>query len=95
MKEFHVNQYLSLRLERGETRIYIAGQLFIQCKHLLLDIPVAEINVFDEINSIDEAAEKVESLTEIEMKKAKISPDVEFWGHCSVRHEAILLNTET
>jgi len=63
--------------------IYIAGQPFIQCKFLLLDIPVSEISSFDEIDSIDEAAKKMESFSKWNIKKANISPELEFWGHCS------------
>lgn len=83
MKEFHVNKFLSVRLERGETRIYVAGQPFIQCKFLLLNIPITEISTFDEIESIDEAAEKVDGIMEKEIRKIEIPPEVEFWGHCS------------
>lgn len=82
-KEFHINQFLSVRLERGQTMIYIAGQRFIQCKHLILDIPVSEINVFEEIDSIDDATEKVGINSQRNIRRAMISPEVEFWGHCS------------
>ncbi|MFX1479831.1 MAG: leucine-rich repeat domain-containing protein [Promethearchaeota archaeon] len=82
-KEFQINQFLSLRLERGRTIIYIAGERFIQCKRLLLDIPLDEMDTFEEVESIDEAAEKMESLKESEISKLVISPEVEFWGHCS------------
>ena len=87
-KEFHINQYLSVRLEREpwadkKTMIYVAGQPFIQCKFLLLNIPITKISTFDEIESIDEAAEKVDVLVEKEMRKIEIPPEVEFWGHCS------------
>jgi len=82
-KEFHINQFLSVHLEDGQSIIYIAGQRFIQCKHLLLDIPTTKINNFDEIDSIDEAAEKMVIFSERNMKRAEITPEVEFWGHCS------------
>ena len=83
MKEFHINQYLSLRLKQDETIIYMAGEPFRQCKFLLLNIPITKISTFDEIESIDEAAEKVNETIEKEIKKIKISPEAEFWGHCS------------
>ena len=59
-KEFIINKYLSVRLKREETMIYVAEQPFIQCKFLLLNIPITEISTFDEIESIDEAAEKLD-----------------------------------
>lgn len=92
-KEFKVNDYLTLRLEQvwepqqqeeQETVIYVAGEWFRQCKYLLLNIPVEKISFFDEINSIDEAAAKLDSSQERnKFFKRKIPPEVEFWGHCS------------
>jgi hypothetical protein len=83
MKEFHINQYLSLRLKQDETIIYVAGEPFRQCKFLLLNIPISEMSTFDEIESIDEAAEKINEKAEREIRKIEIPPEVEFWGHCS------------
>jgi Leucine-rich repeat (LRR) protein len=82
-KEFQINPFLSLRLERGETRIYVANELFLQCKFLLLNIPLSESSPFDEISSIDDAAEILNSEVEKEIRNVYIPPEVEFWGHCS------------
>ena len=82
--EFIINNYLKLRLEYGNTNIYVGGELFKQCKYLLLNIPETNIRDYDEINSIDEASEKLDSSMERgKPRKYNISPDVEFWGHCS------------
>ena len=78
---YKLNQYLTLKLERGNTEIYINNQPFRQCKFLLINIPKESIHRFDNINSIDEAAEV--STESIESFKAKIDPETEFWGHCS------------
>jgi len=84
MQEFKINRYLTLKLEDNQTSIYINGEYFDQCKFLLLNIPVEKISSFDEVESIDEAAEKLEkTLERDEDKKLKIPPEVEFWGHCS------------
>lgn len=83
MKEFHINQYLSVRLERGKTMIHVVGQPFIQCKFLLLNIPIPQMRSFDEIESIDEVADLVDGVLEEETRKIEIPPEVEFWGHCS------------
>lgn len=89
-KEFKVNDYITLKLEFDtweeywETVIYVNGRRFDQCKFLLLDIPIEEIKTFDEIESIDEAAEKLDrSLENIDEHSERIPLDVEFWGHCS------------
>ncbi len=57
MKEFNVNEYITLKLEDGKTNIYIKGEKFIQCIRLFLHIPEQNIESFEEINSIDEATE--------------------------------------
>lgn len=82
-KEFHINRFLSVRLEQDKTMIYVAGQLFIQCKSLLLNIPVSEVNAFDVLESIDEVTEGIESTSGTLVRKVEISPEVEFWGHSS------------
>ena len=55
MKEFKVNRYITLKLERDETVIYIKQKRFDQCKFLLLNIPIESVIDFDETSSIDEA----------------------------------------
>ena len=88
--EFKINKHLSLKLKRGKTLIYVSGKLFRQCKFLLLDIPIIDDGVkefsLEDIDSIDEAAEKLNKSLEPRKNKAytyTIPPEVEFWGHCS------------
>jgi len=82
--EFIINKYLELRLEYGNTNIYVGGNLFKQCKYLLLDLPVSNITDYNEIESIDEVAEKLDrSMERGKPRKYYLSPDIEFWGHCS------------
>jgi len=82
--EFIINKYLKLRLEYGQTNIYVGGSLFKQCKFLLLNIPITSTTDYDEIESIDEAAERLDfSMERGKPRKYHLSPDIEFWGHCS------------
>lgn len=84
MQKFQVNNYLSLRLEDENTVIYVGGERFRQCKYLLLNIKIDNIQSLDEIESIDEASEKLDKSQEYsDLKKVEIPPEVEFWGHCS------------
>lgn len=84
MREFTVNEYLTLKLEKDETIIYVAGEKFEQCKFLLLEIRVTETEFLDKLESIDEAVERLDaSLEPRGGRKNIIPPDVEFWGHCS------------
>lgn len=82
--EFIINNYLKLRLEDDLTNIYVGGRLFRQCKYLMLNVSLTKIRDYDYIESIDEAAEKLDSSLERGGKyKYKISPETEFWAHCS------------
>lgn len=90
MKKFKVNDYITLKLKNGETYIYVKGEKILQCKYLLLNITVDEVSSFDEIKSIDEAAELLDKTLEPVLnlhpqlqRNDKIPPEVEFWGHCS------------
>ena len=56
-KEMKLNEYITLKLEKARTNIYINNKLFSQCKYLLLGISKKNLKDYDEINSIDEAAE--------------------------------------
>lgn len=77
-KIFKVNDYLTLKLEDNRTFIYIKGKKF-----LLLDIPITSTTDYNEIESLDEAAEKLDRSMEKGPRIYRLSPDIEFWGHCS------------
>ncbi len=81
---YKLNKYITLRLEGNRTNIYVNNQLFNQCKFLFMNIPTKNIRKYDAIDSIDEAAEKLDrSMEGRGANKFEISPATEFWGHCS------------
>ena len=80
--KFKINEYLELRLEKGKTNIYVEGRLFNQCKYLLLKMPSDNFKNLEDIDSIDEAAENLDRSLE-RANNHYISPETEFWGHCS------------
>jgi Leucine-rich repeat (LRR) protein len=82
MKEFKVNNFITLRLVDGKTLIYVSGKKFIQCKFLLLSVPIHQMGLEENIKSIDEAAERLDFKLEHE-STPEIPPEIEFWGHCS------------
>lgn len=82
-KEFKINKKLTVKLENNRTNIYVDGKLFNQCKYLLLNISTNRIRDYDIIDSIDEAAEKLDRSLERRNSHFTISPKTEFWGHCS------------
>ena len=82
--ELKINDYLQLKLIDRTTYIYVNDEIFNHCKYILLDIPVEEAEYLEEIDSIDEAAEKLDHSLERSFKdNIKIPPETEFWGHCS------------
>ncbi len=84
MKEFKVNKSITLKLENNKTNIYINDELFLQCKFLLLNIPTGGVNSPKIINSIDEAAEELDSYLEVGVDyKLKMSAEDEYWAHSS------------
>ena len=84
MLEFKVNDFLSLRNDGYETDIYVKGKKFIQCKFLLINIPVNEITSLDNIKSIDEVADNLDqSLEGSNPQKYNVGRRTEFWAHCS------------
>ena len=69
MKEFTINDYITLKLEDNKTVIYVKGEPFSQCKYLLLEIPHEKIDDLRDIDSIDEAAETLENFSPVEFLK--------------------------
>lgn len=78
LKEFRINNYITVKLENDITFIYVGDQKFKQCKQLLFTIHGKKAESFNEISSIDEFEGNFRSWS-----KSDISPIDEFWGHCS------------
>ena len=94
--EFQINEYLSVKMYNLFIQIYVNEKPFRQCKYLLIVDPLRHEQQ-QEIGSIDEVellySNDLES--EIEPEELGITKEQEFWAHCSVRHEAVWLNTGT
>ncbi len=93
---YKINEYLSLELERDKVHLYVDGEDFRQCIALFIPNPQAKPTQ-ELINSIDEAEEMLIDPSERDSSVSTlgITPEQEFWAHCSVRHEAVWLNAET
>ncbi len=88
MKEFKINDYISLRLEEDRTNVYINDMKIIQCKYLLLQDTNDNFIVYNkDFLSIDRLAEKLDKSLEfndsIDTQNYQIDSEVEFWAHCS------------
>lgn len=82
MNEFKINQFITLKLENEKTFIYVNGRRFSQCKFLLLHTSFEEIQDLY-LNSVDQMEEILDNSLEEGNNEIKVSPESEFWGHCS------------
>ncbi|MBD3195903.1 MAG: hypothetical protein GF317_12650, partial [Candidatus Lokiarchaeota archaeon] len=84
LNSFRVNDFITLKMVGNRTNIYVKGQLFNQCKYLLLNISRSNLPQLHDIESIDDAAERLDrSMEGHEGGFSTIPPETEFWGHCS------------
>lgn len=85
IEPFKINDLLEVRLERGESVIYVDSAPFRICKYLFLIDP-QNYPLQTTINSIDEAKEALNGNLEeggITPETLGISKAEMFWGHCS------------
>ncbi len=95
-KECAINDQITLKLEKGQTRIYVNGKYFMHCLKLVLNIPRTDLEGIEEISSIDEFADVYqhrqfdgeltsdgELIAEEEVDWDFVSPEEEFVAHCS------------
>ncbi len=78
--EVQLNRHISLKLERGRTNIYVNNRLFRQCKSLMIHIPIKRLDKYDDITSIDDLEQVYPRPG---YNQSDLSPEEEFWGHCS------------
>ena len=91
-KEFKVNEYITLKLERGKTNIYVKDRLFNQCKFILLNInEKVRIHggyIHTPTESIDDIMGYYGFINEPRIDEdgettITIPSEDEFWAHCS------------
>ncbi|MFX1275864.1 MAG: leucine-rich repeat domain-containing protein [Promethearchaeota archaeon] len=82
LKQFKINDYITLRFEYNKTYIYLRNIRFLQCMYLLFNIPVEDKILNDSIDSIDEAEIKLDKSLGVQNRRI-LTPEMEFWGHCS------------
>ena len=59
MKEYKINEHITLKLEGKTTVIYIKNLRFIHCKKLVLDVLINDIPSLETVKSIDVIAERL------------------------------------
>ena len=82
--EFKVSEMITLKLKNKKTLLYVNGEEFIQCKFLLLK-GAQKTTVKRTDDSIDSVSEDLSTRLEEKIIPSilGISPEIEFWGHCS------------
>jgi hypothetical protein len=89
LRKLVLNEHLDVVLDtNGKTWVLLDGEVFIMCKRLVLDIRLGDAPKYDNITSIDEAAEQHATLYmgrgfEPAVKEVSITPEEEYFGHCS------------
>lgn len=79
---FIINKYITLKLEKNKTNIYIKKRRFKQCVYLKLNIPIDKITVLEDVVSVDQAESKAK-LNDKAFTIEEIPPKFLFWAHCS------------
>ena len=87
MKEFNINEFLKLKLEKGKTVIYINNLRVIQCKYLLLNTKIKkseQVKILPEKLTVDGQSEDLDHSLELDDDNIiEIPPEAEFWAHSS------------
>jgi len=84
-KAFQINQFLTVKLENGETNVYVNDKLFTKCKFLLLNTPSMQRLTTSNNFTLDELSKIYGDDLELRYSKEELglSPEEEFRGHCS------------
>jgi tetratricopeptide (TPR) repeat protein len=80
--EYQVNDYISLKLFGSHSVIFVCDEYYASCYKVLLTIPVEKIEVYEDIDAIDEIIEQYNK-DKPPKEDIDITPEEEFWGHCS------------
>lgn len=95
MREFNVNEFITLKLEVDKTFIYVNNRQFQQYIRLVLNITTNFKQIFDRIDSNNETSEvykiylyqgnivKGENAVPAKNQTHSILVEEEFWGYCS------------
>lgn len=79
---YRINNYITLKLIEGQTKIYIEEKEFLICKGIILNIPKDDVFEKDEM-SMDDLQDKFMYLEEKDISSFGIIPETEFLVHCS------------
>ena len=91
--DFKLNDFLTLKLEEGKTRIYVKGEKFeYYCRPFLVSLPTDKVDMYKEAESLEDVKDiftdmlRSEDLSLEQYEEEvnnKIDAKTEFWAHCS------------
>lgn len=82
-KHYKINDFIALKLKNNKTVLYVGGEEFRQCKHLLLILP-SKIEEKDfSVEDIEEYYDRSLEDENIHPLDMGLTPEQEFIGHCS------------
>jgi tetratricopeptide (TPR) repeat protein len=81
-KEYKIDNYISLKLLFSKTIIYICDYLFLTCQKVALSLVPSEFDKFEDFKDIDDIIKYYKSKKTLQ-SEVLISPEEEFWAHCS------------
>ena len=79
---YEINKYLTLKLKSDETVIYIADIPVEICKHLIINIPVQQVNGIDSIDEVIDGYGEDKAYN-FYTHEVELTPKEIFKGHCS------------
>lgn len=82
IKEFQVNEFISLKLVFSKTLIYVCDELFLTCQKVALSLVPSKFKEYSDFDDIDEIIDFYQSKYDPK-GEVMITPEEEFWAHSS------------
>ena len=81
--EFKINEYITVKLVKGKVQLYVVENYVWSCNYVVADIPITKSMSLLDIESFDDAADRMRALHHPKNQKIEITPEEEFWVQCS------------
>jgi len=82
--EFEINEFIRLYLINSKTEIFIKNERLMQCKQAVLNIPL-EPQQLGDIETVNDLIDRFKTKDDYQLEEFphSITPEEEFWAHCS------------
>ena len=82
----NIDEHITLKLILDKTLIYVCGGLFLTCQKIVLTLAPTDFKDYEGFTGIDDILEFYHAEgrpLEVKENKLSITPEEEFWAHCS------------